>query len=75
MLSTSCQHFFTLSAMLNDLFKCPRHRWSNKNNVECMLKQMLNRLNGLKVLTHEFPSEHHSPSKEMGNHTRQRKNL
>ena len=73
MLSTSCQHFFTLLAMLNNLFKCPGHLV--QQNVECMLKQMLNRLNGLKVLTHEFPTEHNSPSKEMGDHTRQRKNL
>ena len=36
--------FFTLSTMLNDLLKRPRH--SVQQNYEHMLKQMLNRLNG-----------------------------
>ena len=37
-----------------------------QQNVECMLKQMLNSLNGPnKVLTHEFPAEHNSSSKKM----------
>ena len=39
MSSTSFQHVFTRSTLLNDLFKCPSH-WVQQS-VECMLKQML----------------------------------